>query len=127
MVAAPPPPSASSKSLLDLDAFDALQGVVNAAEQHNFEEEEAETIRRLHDAEKMAELSKSAHLFFAARDLPNMDVGSLSDAFGKIYSLTDAGAWELIGRTEVIDNCLCPRWCDCFLIPPSFGEDRLIR
>lgn len=40
------------------------------------------------------------------RDLPNMDLLSLTDAFVVVYIEKANGVWEEIGRTEIVVNNL---------------------
>lgn len=47
------------------------------------------------------------NLSFSCKDLPNVDVFSLSDPFIVLYKLQDA-VWKKIGITEVIQDDLNP-------------------
>jgi len=57
----------------------------------------------------MAALKQRISLTFEGENLPNLDVGSKTDAFIVLYSMVNGRKIKL-GETEVIPDSLNPKW-----------------
>lgn len=65
-------------------------------------------------------------LYFSCRQLVNMDLGSLSDAFIILYRKTQTG-WITVGKTEIIWNSLDPDFATTFMVDFQFERRQVFK
>lgn len=62
-------------------------------------------------------------LSFSADRLPDTDFGpGKTDGYVVVKRKDDRDQWVVVGRTEVVNNCLNPKWKDEVIIPFVFGQ-----
>lgn len=68
-------------------------------------------------------------IFLNGRGLGDLDFFSKSDPYVKVYFERKAvgGQWNLIGRTETIDNDLNPNWKKTFVLDYVFESTQPIK
>ena len=71
-----------------------------------------------------SQISSRLKLRFECEKLPNMDYFSLTDAFLVVFELQKNGNWLEIDRTEVVEDCLDPKFIKTVNIIYYFEQDQ---
>ena len=69
-------------------------------------------------------LSSRIYLKFACEKLPNMDYFSLTDAFLVLYERGKNNNWVEVGRTEIVEDSLNPKFIKAIEVVYYFEEDQ---
>ena len=70
------------------------------------------------------QISSRLKLRFECEKLPNMDYFSLTDAFLVVFELQKNGNWNEVGRTEIVEDCLDPKFIKTVSIIYYFEQDQ---
>ena len=76
----------------------------------------------------LEESGSRLEIFLNGRGLGDLDFFSKSDPYVKVYfERKQNGQWNLIGRTETIDNDLNPNWKKTFMLDYVFETTQNVR